>query len=250
MTQLQRVSPTNSISPWIQNRISRRLKNASTITRNNSIYVIHSPYPTCTTVVENNIYKAIDRLASMSRSPPKINAESNISHGYSRWMQIYPSWFFLPLLSPFNLEKPNEITQNVYIYIRDIYLSLLEHPPLPPPNKQGKFRQRNGTDCHQIPNIISITDSRVVLREIVGRRKWRWRELPAPGHASSFTTGSNHDRNVTETRSITNIIVRSRSGGISSTTSSSIKDSREILVEYLEKSFDLLSPFFSSFSLR
>lgn len=122
MTQLQRVSPTNSISPWIQNRISRRLKNASTITRNNSIYVIHSPYPTCTTVVENNIYKAIDRLASMSRSPPKINAESNISHGYSRWMQIYPSWFFLPLLSPFNLEKPNEITQNVYIYIYAIYI--------------------------------------------------------------------------------------------------------------------------------
>lgn len=58
----------------IRLKLRRPLK-MHTVTRN-ALYVIHSPVAT---TVRKYIYKAIDRLASMSRSPPKINAESNIS---------------------------------------------------------------------------------------------------------------------------------------------------------------------------
>lgn len=134
-------------------------------------------------------------------------------------MQIYPSWFF-PLLSPFNLEKRNGITRNTREFIVRLDVDRSIDPQLPRKNlhQRSVSVQRNGTDCHGIPpNIISIviTDSwleRVMLRETVlewlAKVTWRERNFR---HASSFTT----DRNVTETRRITNIIVHEggRGGG-------------------------------------
>lgn len=84
-----------------------------TVTRNNFIC---NSFSQPATRVRKYIYKAIDRLASMSRSPPKINAESNISQGTHAECKFIPHdsfCLFFHLLTQKN-ETRSPQSQNVH----------------------------------------------------------------------------------------------------------------------------------------
>lgn len=168
-----------------------------TVTRNNFIC---NSFSQPATTVRKYIYKAIDRLASMSRSPPKINAESNISQGTHAECKFIPHdsfCLFFHLLTQKNETRSPQYpkcTRQFRVLHHDAFL---EHPRLPVPPPTTRFRLIFSKKRRRLPpnpaKYYFHRDhgfvERVMFREIVGRAKMTWRELPAPGHASSFTIG-------------------------------------------------------------
>lgn len=116
-------------------------------------------------------------------------------------MQIYPSWFFLPLLSPFNLEKRNEITvlPKCMVFIRAHCDSRYRasSTSAPSSNKRDFLKETAQIATKSRYQILFPSWSRIRRACHVPRDSWllnwlakvTWRELPAPGHASSFTIG-------------------------------------------------------------